>query len=257
LSRLLAVGNHRLEYESWSRGSRGADTLFLLHEGLGSVGTWRDVPARIAACTGWRVIAYSRLGHGASDAATLPRTVGFMHEEAIEVLPAVLDALHVERPVLFGHSDGGSIALIFAATNPGRVRGLVLEAPHVFVEDVSVASIARMKSAYETTDLRERLARHHGANVDVVFRGWNDIWLAPEFRAWNIEPLLPRVACPVLVIQGEDDEYGTLEQVSAIAAQAGGRVETLVLSACGHAPHRDQPERVFAAVDGFLRSVSG
>ncbi len=256
MSTFLAVGGHRLEYASWGTTDGPPQTLVLLHEGLGAVSTWRGVPATIASRTGWRVVAYSRPGHGSSDPAALPRDVRFMHDEALHILPGVLDALRVEQAVLFGHSDGGSIALIFAATYPERVRGLVLEAPHVFVEDLSVASIARMKMAYETTDLRDRLARYHGNNVDIAFRGWNDVWLSPEFRSWNIEALLPRVTCPALMIQGVDDEYGTLRQVEAIAAQAGGRAETLVLADCGHVPHRDQPERVLAAVEGFLRSLT-
>jgi pimeloyl-ACP methyl ester carboxylesterase len=174
-----------------------------------------------------------------------------MHDEAIEELPHVLDAFRLEQPVLFGHSDGASIALIFAATYPHRVHALVLEAPHVFVEDRSIASIATMRHAFETTELRSRLARYHFDNTERVFRGWNDVWLAPEFRGWNIEEYLPAVRSPVLVIQGDEDQYGTLRQVEAIEAAAGGPVERLLLSGCGHAPHRDQPHRVLEAVKAF------
>jgi pimeloyl-ACP methyl ester carboxylesterase len=227
----------------------------MLHEGLGSVGAWRGFPAQVAAASGRRVHAYSRLGYGSSDAARLPWTVRFMHDEAEGDLPAVLDALGLARPVLFGHSDGGSIALIAAARAPQRFAGLILEAPHVFVEDVSVAIIARMKAAYDATDLRARLQRHHGANADGAFRGWSEVWLDPAFRAWSLEALLPDVACPVLVIQGRDDDYGTPAQVDAIAHGVSGPVRTLVLDDCGHVPHRDQPERVLAAVVEFLESL--
>jgi pimeloyl-ACP methyl ester carboxylesterase len=218
------------------------------------VSAWRDFPAALASRIGSRVAAYSRLGHGASDPAPLPRPIDFLHGEA-DALPAVMDALGMDRPALFGHSDGGSIALIAAAAYPDRVHALVLEAPHVFVEDVSVSSIAVMKTAFDEGDLRARLARHHGPNVDIAFRGWNDVWLDPAFRGWSIEALLPRIVCPVLVIQGEDDEYGTLAQVERIARRASGPVETLVLAACGHAPHRDQRDRVLSSVAAFLDNL--
>ncbi|MGE0042944.1 MAG: alpha/beta fold hydrolase [Vicinamibacterales bacterium] len=249
----IAVAGRHVEVATWpSPVAPGEPPLVLLHEGLGSVSTWRDVPARLAEACGRRVIAYSRLGYGASDPAPLPRAVDFMHEEAREHLPRLLDALSLDRVVLVGHSDGGSIALLHAARHPDRVAALVLEAPHVFVEDLSVASIARMRTAYEATDLRDRLARHHGPNVDVAFRGWNDVWLDPAFRAWNIEACLPDVTCPLLVLQGLDDEYGTPAQVAAIEAGAAGPVEAHLLERCGHAPHRDRPDAFFALVPPFV-----
>ncbi|SLN37962.1 acyl-CoA esterase [Oceanibacterium hippocampi] len=230
-----------------------ASTLVFLHEGLGAIGMWRDFPDRLAARTGMGALVYSRFGYGGSDACALPRPLGYMHDEAAGPLPELLDAFAVERAVLFGHSDGGSIALIHAGDRPHpSLRALALEAAHVFVEDVSVASIAAAKEAYESADLRARLARHHGDNVDCAFRGWNDAWLDPAFRAWNLEAFLPAIRVPALVIQGRDDEYGTARQVDAIAAGMGGRAETLMLDACGHSPHRDQPDRVIAAVAGFL-----
>jgi pimeloyl-ACP methyl ester carboxylesterase len=176
-----------------------------------------------------------------------------MHEEAT-VLSRILDEATIHRAVLFGHSDGGSIALIAAAESPTRVAALVLEAPHVFVEDISIASIEQTTAIYETGDLRSRLARHHD-DVDAAFRGWSDVWLDPQFRAWNLESFLPLISCSTLVIQGEDDEYGTLRQVDAIARQVAGRVETLTLHQCGHSPHRDQPETVLAAVSRFLTTT--
>lgn len=229
---------------------RATTPMVLLHEGLGSVSMWRSFPEQLASSAGREVIAYSRFGHGRSTAPAVPLDERFMHREAMATLPAVLDAADLDRVVLFGHSDGGSIALIFAATYPQRTAGLVLEAPHVFVEDVSIASIERMKQLYATTDLRARLARHHD-NVDAAFHGWNDVWLSPQFRAWNIETYLPRVTCPILLIQGEQDEYGSLAQVRAIERGVTGPIETDVLPDCGHSPHRDQTNKVLARVSAF------
>jgi pimeloyl-ACP methyl ester carboxylesterase len=177
-----------------------------------------------------------------------------MHEEAQDWLPAVLDAAHVDRAVIVGHSDGASIALIFAATFPARVAALVLEAPHVFVEDLSVRSIEAMKRLYQTSDLRARLQKHH-ANVDAAFHGWNDVWLHPEFRHWNLEAFLPHIMCPTLLIQGEDDEYGTLRQIEAIRRAVAGPCEELVLRRCGHSPHRDQTAAVIESIASFLSRV--
>jgi pimeloyl-ACP methyl ester carboxylesterase len=246
----VTVGGHQLEVRRFAGASGDAPTLVFLHEGLGSVSMWRDFPREAAQATGCPVIVYSRLGYGNSDVLRAPRPVRYMHDEALETLPRVLDALEVREPVLVGHSDGGSIALIYAGARD-RVRGLVVMAPHVFVEDLSVASIARAKTAFETTDLRQRLARHH-ADAEATFRGWNDIWLHPEFRSWNIEAYLPRVTCPVLAVQGFDDEYGTMAQIDAVAKQVSGSVELLRLDRCGHAPHRDQPAAVLEAMARFV-----
>ena len=224
-----------------------------LHEGLGSVSLWKDVPARVAERTGCGIFVYSRRGYGASDALGAPREPDYMHREADIVLPALLDDARIERPILFGHSDGASIALLFAAAFPGRARALVLEAPHVFVEDLSVASIAAAKTAFETTDLRSKLARHH-ADAAGAFRGWNDIWLDERFRAWNIEDRLALVDVPVLVVQGEDDEYGTLAQIRSIEAHVRD-VTTVVLERCAHSPHRDRPDAVLDAVATFVARV--
>ncbi len=188
---------------------------------------------------------------------TLPRPLSYMQDEALSSLPEVLDVASVRRCVLVGHSDGGSIALVFAGSGlpqAARVAGLVLEAPHVFVEDVSIRGIAAAREAFARGDLRGRLARHH-ADVDGAFRGWNDAWLDPAFRAWNVEDYLPRVRVPSLVVQGEDDEYGTLAQVDAIERGSGGAVRRLVLPRCGHAPHRDRPDDVEAAVVAFVAGL--
>jgi pimeloyl-ACP methyl ester carboxylesterase len=240
-----------------------APELVFLHEGLGSISLWKDFPARVAAATGCPATIYSRDGHGASDPLTEPRPVRFMHDEALQSLPDLLAQLHIENPILIGHSDGGSIALIYAGSNQAgsnqagtddRVRGLVLLAPHVFVEDLSIASITQAKGNFETTNLPDKLARHH-RDAARTFRGWNDIWLHPDFRAWNIEEYLPRIRCPILAIQGLDDEYGTKAQVQAIKAKSGGPVEILALENCGHSAHRDQPDAVLQAITEFVKSI--
>jgi pimeloyl-ACP methyl ester carboxylesterase len=232
----------------------GATTLVFLHEGLGSVSMWRDFPARLCAALGCRGLVYSRPGYGRST----PRAAGerwdpdFMHRQAHEVLPALLHALGVQAPyALFGHSDGGSIALLHAARWPARVSRCVVLAPHILVEDLSIASIEKARAAYETTDLRQRLARHHD-DPDSAFRGWNDIWLDARFRGWNIAAEIGTIACPLLAVQGLDDEYGTLAQIRGIRERVP-QTQLLELPACGHSPHRDQPERLIAAVGAFFQ----
>lgn len=244
----MRIGETEIELKSWQGP---APPIVYLHEGLGSAEQWRDLPARI----GHQAHAYSRLGYGRSDPAPLPRPLDYMEREAKDSLPRVLDALEIERAVLFGHSDGGSIALLAAAMHPARVSALVLEAPHVFVEEISVTSIAQAKVAYETADLRARLSKYH-ANVDIAFRGWNDAWLDPGFRAWNIEWCLKDVRVPVLVLQGEDDPYGTRAQVDAIAAGATGPVTPVLIPKCGHAPHRDAPDEVVTRTQSFIASIA-
>ena len=224
--------------------------LVLLHDGLGSVGLWRSVPQALHETTGRRVVTYSRAGYGHSGPASMPRRVDYMHHEADVVLPAVLAALGIERPVLVGHSDGGSIALLTAGGGLPLDR-LVLLAPHVIVEDITVASIAAAREAYATTDLRERLGRHHD-DVDAAFRGWNDIWLSPEFRSWDIADRLPAITVPVLVIQGLDDPYGTTRQLDLIEAGVSGPFERLLVPDVGHAPHLEAPDRVLPVIASFL-----
>jgi pimeloyl-ACP methyl ester carboxylesterase len=219
--------------------------IVMLHEGLGSMSMWRDFPERLAAATGCRTLIYSRHGYGRSTPLDRPRTFDYMHEEARVWLPAILERLGIRRPLLFGHSDGASIALIHAAQPQIDIRAVVALAPHVKVEEITVRSIAQSRTAYGNTDLRKRLSRHH-ADVESAFWGWNRIWLDPEFRSWNIEGLLPSIHCPVLAIQGEDDEYGTMEQIESIARGAAAAT-LLALPACGHSPHRDQPEAVLDA----------
>ncbi len=249
----LVIQGRKLETKFVAGTRPAAPPIVMLHEGLGSISLWRDFPEKLAAATGSPVLAYSRYGYGRSDVLEASRSVEYMHVEALEVLPELLEKLAIDRPVLLGHSDGASIALIHAGAGAG-VRGVVAMAPHVFVEDVSVSSIAEAKIAFETSDLPQRLARHH-VDASRTFYGWNDIWLNPDFRAWNIEQYLTPIACPVMAIQGLDDEYGTMAQIDAIAAQAGGRVELVKLAACKHSPHRDQPEATLAAIARFVTSV--
>jgi pimeloyl-ACP methyl ester carboxylesterase len=251
----VTVASHRLEYVRTPAARPGRPPLVFLHEGLGSVAMWKGFPADVARATGCEAIVYSRHGYGQSDPIAAPRPVRYMHDEALATLPALLDALGVERPVLVGHSDGGSIALVHAGGARRPVAGLVLLAPHVLVEDLSVASIAAAREAYLKTDLRAKLARYH-ADVDSAFWGWNDVWLHPDFRAWNIEEYLPAISCPVLAIQGKQDPYGTMDQLARIA-RAVRDVEILELDDCGHSAHRDHPEVVRDAIVRFLDRVSG
>jgi pimeloyl-ACP methyl ester carboxylesterase len=247
------IQGHRLEVVRISAAKSGAPELVFLHEGLGSVSHWKDFPQRLADATGCGVTVYSRYGSGQSDVLTEPRPVRYMHDEALNTLPDLLEHLHIENPILIGHSDGASIAIIYAGAHD-HVRGLVLLAPHVFVEDLSVASIADAKVNFETTNLREKLARHH-RDAARTFWGWNNIWLHPDFRSWNIEEYLPRITCPVLLIQGSDDQYGTIKQIEAIAVKSHAPVKTLLLADCRHSPQRDQPEATLEGIREFVDRI--
>jgi pimeloyl-ACP methyl ester carboxylesterase len=246
------VDGRRLEVARWGRSENGDRAIVMLHEGLGSIALWKDVPHLIAERTGHDVIAYSRYGYGHSDRLAEPRDVGYMHHEALSVLPTLLTELGLSQPILLGHSDGASIALIYAGSYPGSTSALILEAPHVFVEPLSIRSIARAKAAFETSDLEEKLARYHD-DPRATFRGWNDIWLDPRFFTWNIEPYVGKVDVPVLLVQGEDDEYGTQAQLDAIRSRIPA--ETVVLERCGHSPHRDRPSEALDAIAAFIRAL--
>jgi pimeloyl-ACP methyl ester carboxylesterase len=230
--------------------------IVFLHEGLGSVAMWRDFPTMLCHATGRAGLVYSRRGYGKSTPLSDVRTRGrrdtdFMHYEAWTLLPALLRALHIEHPVLFGHSDGGSIALLYASKYP--VQACIVLAPHLFVEPLSVESIAKARTTFETTDLRTKLARYH-ADVDSAFWGWNDIWLDPEFLKWNIEAEVSKITSSILAIQGMNDEYGTMRQIDRIA-ELSPQTRLLKLPHCGHSPHKDQPARVIGAVTDFLVGV--
>jgi pimeloyl-ACP methyl ester carboxylesterase len=250
----IVAGGQRLEAE-W-RGPRqaGAPALVLLHEGLGSVSTWRDFPEALARATGLGVFAWSRAGYGKSDPVELPRPLDYMQREGRFVLPEVLDEAGIESALLVGHSDGASIAIVHAGSDgSSRVRGLALLAPHVFCEDVSVESIDKARVAYLETDLRERLQKHHGDNVDIAFWGWNRAWLDPAFRHWNIEEFLPAIDVPVTVVQGAADPYGTLRQVDAIERGVRGRFRRVILPGVGHDPAREARDETIAAIDELRR----
>ncbi len=250
----VEITGHRLEYY-WTRPRAAGETVIVfLHEGLGSAGLWRDFPMLVTERTGLPALVYSRYGYGGSDVLAKERDISYMHREAIKVLKELRDALGLDDVILFGHSDGGSIALLHAGAGQWPVRGIIAEAPHVFVEDETIAGIEDAKVAYNTTDLPSRIARHH-TDGDATFRGWNDIWLKPPFRDWNIEDCLPGVTAPVLVIQGEGDEYGTARQLDAIAAQVSGPCETLLIPDCRHSPHRDQADAVLDATVRFVGAL--
>jgi pimeloyl-ACP methyl ester carboxylesterase len=248
------IHGRRIEHRMLPGEAAAGPTLVFLHEGLGSVGLWRDFPDKLATRLGRPALVYSRFGYGQSDGLLAANTPRFMHDEALEVLPALLDRLGIERPLLIGHSDGASIALIHAAASGRPVHGLVLMAPHVFVEPICLDSIARIRDTYFNTDLKQRLARHH-ARVDDAFLGWADTWLLPEFRSWSIEELLPAVHQPMLLIQGRDDAYGTLAQLDRIEAGVQGPTSRLVLADCGHSPQRDQEAAVLQAIATFATNL--
>jgi len=278
----IQIADTTLEYVWHGPAPADAPTLVFLHEGLGCVALWRDFPERLVEQTGCGALVYSRAGYGNSDPVTLPRPVRFMHDEALITLPQVLHAFAIREAILVGHSDGGSIALIHAGAagernfqhedtkdtktteskgnkpdtlSPTIIQGLILEAPHVFVEEHGLKNIRSIGEEYQHGQLRTRLERYHGKNVDVAFHGWHDVWLNPEFAAWNIEEYLPRVRVPVLLIQGEDDRYGTLAQVGAIEAGIPSPVRTVVLADCGHNPHLEQPNRTIAVMKEFVAGV--
>jgi pimeloyl-ACP methyl ester carboxylesterase len=246
----------RIEHQWIARERAQAPLLVFLHEGLGSVAMWKDFPQRLCDAAGCRGLVYSRPGYGRSTPREADERwrVDFMHCQALEVLPALLQALGIhtelDPPWLFGHSDGGSIALLYAAQFPAQVAGAIVAAPHIFVEDISVRSIELARSAYLEQGLRQGLARYHD-DVDSAFWGWNTIWLDPAFRTWSIASEIESITCPLLAVQGVDDEYGTMKQIHGIAHSVTQTV-LLELPDCGHSPHRDQPQRMMAAVTDFL-----
>jgi pimeloyl-ACP methyl ester carboxylesterase len=252
---ILTLAERHIEYRQLPGRGAGASDLVMLHEGLGSVSMWGDLPDRLSEATGCRTLVYSRHGYGRSSPLSAPRASDYMHEEARVWLPALLDALHVSQPILFGHSDGASIALIYASQPASAVKGVIAMAPHVMVEDITIAGIEWARAQFQESDLRVRLARHH-ADVDGAFWGWNRAWLDPAFRAWTIEQLLPSIVAPVLVVQGTDDEYGTVAQVDRIR-RALPNVKYIEIPGCGHSPHRNQPGTVIGATRQFIQCIDG
>jgi pimeloyl-ACP methyl ester carboxylesterase len=251
----LDIGTGRLEYRMIGPRPGEAATFVLLHEGLGSAGLWGDFAMRLADATGLGVFAYSRSGYGGSSPSALPRRVTFMHEEARDVLPRVLDAIGLRRGILLGHSDGASIAAIYAGSvEDHRIRGLVLLAPHFFTEEFGIAEIARMREAYDTTDLRAKLGKWH-RDPDTAFHSWSGPWLDPEFRKWDLTEELAYIRVPILIIQGADDQYGTLRQIEVAKEECYCPVEALVLKGVRHVPHREAPEATMAAIVDFSRRL--
>jgi pimeloyl-ACP methyl ester carboxylesterase len=253
----VAIPGGKIAVE-WKRSPKydsEAPTLVFLHEGLGCIGMWKDFPTAIADATGCPALVYDRLGHGNSDPETAPRSADFFKTEAFEILPAILQAADIAPAdvVLIGHSDGGTIALLYAGRFP--VRGVITEAAHVCVDDISVAGLAAANKAWRDTDLEQRLARYHGANTGAMFTAWSSMWSADWFRDWTIEAALPAITCPVLAIQGEDDEYGAMAQLDAIGKGVSGRVETFAVPNCGHAPHIHARDVVASAMVRFIATL--
>lgn len=249
---LVTAGGRRLAVRWVAPERRRGPVVVFLHEALGSIGLWKGFPRAVCDRLGLAGMVWDREGHGGSDPLAGPRRPGYLEDQARRVLPELLDACGIDRPVLLGHSDGGSIALLFAAAFPERTAAVVAMAAHVLVEEETLAGIRRALEAWRTTDLSRRLARHHGEKTAALFEAWAGCWLSAPFRDWSMEAMLPAITAPLLVLQGQDDEYGTPLQVERIAAGVAGPVETVLLEACRHAPHLQQPARVEELVAGFL-----
>jgi pimeloyl-ACP methyl ester carboxylesterase len=249
------VGACDLEYRMIGPAPNDEPTIVMLHEGLGSVGLWGDFPDRLQAATGFGVLAYSRAGYGASTPVKLPRPLDYMHVEALEVSPKLLEQVGFRRGLLLGHSDGASIAAIYAGgVADHRVRGVAMIAPHFVVEDISVSSIAEIKRAYETTELKAKLARWH-RDVDNAFYGWNAAWLDPQFRGWDISEYLAYIRVPVAIVQGVNDQYGTIRQIEIAEQECYCPVEVTMIPGAGHSPHRDAPDATLNVIAEFARSI--
>ncbi|WP_275096644.1 alpha/beta fold hydrolase [Sedimenticola hydrogenitrophicus] len=253
----LTLNGTRLECQWFGQPDADRPVLVLLHEGLGCVGMWRDFPRRLAQQTGLAVFVFSRQGYGGSDPFAAPLDVDFMHREGLGTLPAVLDAAGIAQAYLVGHSDGASIALIYAGerTDP-RIRGLVLLAPHLFVEEETLHGIRQAKQAYDSGNLAERLRRYHLDHTESTFRHWSGIWLDPRFSSWNIESSLTGIDVPLLAVMGEDDQYGTLAQIHTLAERLPQRTELAVLKDCGHSPHLEQPAETLKVVGDFIERLA-
>jgi len=252
----LVIGDLALEARWIGPRPPEAPTIVMLHEGLGSVGQWGDFPDQLVKATGCGVFLYSRAGYGRSEAVTVPRSLRYMHDEALQTLPKVLEAIGFRRGILLGHSDGASIATIYAGgVQDHRVRGLVLIAPHFFVEAVGLASIAAARTAYERGTLRQRLARYHGDNVDTAFWGWNRAWLDPEFERWDIRDFIGFIRVPMLIVQGSEDQYGTAAQIEAAQEESYSPVDVALIAGARHAPHIERAAPTLAAIANFVTTL--
>jgi len=252
----LTIRGRKLEIAWHGPGPNEAPTLIFLHEGLGCAGMWRDFPEKLADITGCGSLVYSRLGYGRSEPCDLPRPIRYMHDEGLEVLPELIKAARIRECILIGHSDGGSIALLYAGGTPAiPLQGMITEAAHVFCENINIQSIRQAKEEYLKSNLFEKLKKYHGVNTDCAFRGWNEAWLHPDFLSWNIEEYLPGINVPILIIQGEDDNYGTIAQVETIAEKTGGISEIEMLAECGHSPHKDRGDTVLEVMKRFIKKI--
>lgn len=252
----LQIGGNKIEYRHIGPQLGDAPTIVMLHEGLGSAALWGDFPDRLQAATGLGVLVYSRAGYGQSSPVPLPRPMDYMHIEALEVLPKLLDAIGLRRGILVGHSDGASIAAIYAGgVQDHRIRGVVMIAPHFVVEDISVASIAAIKVAYETTELKAKLGRWH-RDVDNAFYGWNGAWLDPAFRDWDISEYLAYIRVPVAIVQGADDQYGTMKQIEIAQQECYCPVEVAIIPGAAHSPHREAADVTLHTVAAFVKDVA-
>ncbi len=249
------IDGHRIEYRLEAPRLTGYPTVVFLHEGLGAMSAWRDFPEQLAVRTGCGVLTYSRWGYGGSDRRPPPWPVTFLHDEARTALPALLEKTGITRPILFGHSDGGSIALMAAAQHPELVAGIITEAAHVMVEAVTTGGLHALRHRYATGTLRSSLQRLHGDNVDDVFNGWSGVWTSPVMHDWSLHAELPNVVCPVLAVQGTDDEFGTPAQVEAIVSRVAGPAESWLIDDCGHTPHRERVDAVLARAAEFIQGV--
>ncbi len=252
----LFLNGKKLESVWYGPPPEESPTLLFLHEGLGCVSMWRDYPEKLAQQTGCGALVYSRLGYGNSDACELPRPLNFMHHEGLEVLPKIIAQCKLKKYIFVGHSDGASIALINSGGNPTEsLLGIISEAPHVFCEKLTIRSIKKVGELFRSGNLRELLKKHHGSNIECAFNGWLNVWLHPEFEEWNIESCLSKIQSPQLVIQGNDDEYGTSAQVEAVVRHSGSLVETHFLDNCGHSPHRDQESLTLEFMIQFVQNL--
>jgi pimeloyl-ACP methyl ester carboxylesterase len=254
----LYINGKRLEMAWHGPPPEDAPTLVFLHEGLGCISTWGDFPSELAAATGCGAFVYSRLGYGKSDAIILPRPIRYMHDEGLDVLPQILEVTGIRDCILIGHSDGGSIAIIYAGgTEVAPLRGVITEAAHVFCEDICIQAVHNAREMYLNGALKRSLEKHHGGNTENVFWGWHDVWLLPDFRNWNLEEYLSEVKIPMLVIQGEDDQHGSPAQAEAISRQVPASGEAMMIPDCGHAPHKEQEAVVFNAMKTFISGLLG
>jgi pimeloyl-ACP methyl ester carboxylesterase len=251
----INIGDMSLECAWFGDDPAKAPTIVMMHEGLGSVSTWRDFPERLAEATKTSVFVFSRAGYGRSSPASLPRPVDYLHREALDVLPKLLDIIGFRRGILLGHSDGGSIAAIYAGSiEDHRVRGLVLIEPHFFVEEMNLAAIRKLASEFKTSEIRPRLARHHD-NVDATMQGWLDFWLNPDFKAFDLRPELEHIRVPILIVKGENDPYGTIEQIRVAEEECYCPVESVVIPGARHAPHHEQPVMTLGVIASFINHI--